>query len=200
MKSTDYSAGLMSQSSWFLELKKLVQLRKQGVEAEEIKRRCLEDNLFGMATENRVKRAYGYLIKRLDSMDDTLVDLFCSSDLSTQKLINLITVLNEDRLFFEFVNEVYREKIILGYQVIETSDANTFFRDKATDSEDLQKWKDTTIKKLKCCYFNFMEDANLLYKDKSKHIITPPIVDIALERYMQYNNLEHILKAITGVR
>ena len=43
-------------------------------------------------------------------MDKTLIDLFCTSDLATQKVINLIAILRSDRLFFEFMFEVYREK------------------------------------------------------------------------------------------
>jgi len=46
-----YSAGLMSQSFWFIEFKKVVKLVADGVDAEEIKRRCLEENLLGAAKE-----------------------------------------------------------------------------------------------------------------------------------------------------
>ena len=190
----------MSESSWFLEFKKLVQLKKNGATDDEIKKACLEENLFGMTTENRVKRTYGYLINRLETMDNQMIDLFCSSDLATQKIINFITVLRGDRLFFEFVNEVYREKCILGFDLVEISDVNTFFRNKAVESDAFSKWKETTYEKVRRCYLNFMTDANLLRKEKNKYHITPPILDIALERYLQFNGEDHILKAITGVR
>lgn len=199
-RATEYSAGIMSESSWFLEFKKLVLLKKSGASDDEIRRACLEDNLFGMSTENRVKRTYHYLLTRLNSMDEQLTDLFCRSDLATQKIINFITVIRGDRLFFEFVYEVYREKNILGYDVIELSDVNTFFRNKTLQSESFAKWKDTTYRKVRQVYLNFMTDANLLRKEKSKHLITPPILDIALEQYLTANGEEHILKAITGVR
>lgn len=54
-----YSAGLMSQSFWFLEFKKAVKLRQDGLGYDEIKKKCIEENLFGAATENRVKRMAG---------------------------------------------------------------------------------------------------------------------------------------------
>ena len=198
-KSSEYSAGIMTECSWFLEFKKLVVLRYEGVDEAERRRRCIEENLFGMPNEHRIKRSYGYINRRVQNMDDTLVELFCTSDLATQKLINLIVILKGDRLFFEFINEVYREKNILGYGFIEVSDANTFFRDKTVAVPELANWRDTTFPKVRRCYFNFMVDANLLRKEKSKYIITPPILDIALERYLQYNGDERLLKAITGV-
>ena len=195
-----YSAGIMSESPWFLEFKKLVQLYHSGLTYDEVRRRCIEENVFGMQTERRVVSTFQYLNRRFQFMDKALVDLFCDSDLATQKLINLIAVVSGDRLFFEFMNEVYREKCILGFDALEISDANAFFRDKAVESEELAAWKDTTIQKVRASFFNFMLDANLVQKDKKRFLLTPQIPDIALERYLQAIGKESLLKALTGVR
>lgn len=101
-----YSAGIMSESPWFLEFKKLVQLYHDGLSPKEIRTRCIEENIFGMQTERRVITTFQYLNRRFQSMDNALVNLFCDSDLATQKVINLIAVVSSDRLFFEFLNEV----------------------------------------------------------------------------------------------
>lgn len=200
VRAERYGAGIMSESPWFLEFKKLVLLYHDGLTPEEVKRRCIEENAFGMQTERRVISTFGYLNRRFQEMDTTLVDLFCDSDLATQKLINLIAVVSGDRLFFEFLNEVYREKCILGFEAIDNSDANTFFRNKSLESGELAAWKDTTVRKVRASFFNFMLDANLVRKDKSRFLLTPPIPDIALERYLQASGKESLLKAITGVR
>jgi len=199
-RAENYSAGIMSESPWFLEFKKLVQLYHSGLTYEEVRRRCIEENVFGMQTERRVVSTFQYLNRRFQFMDTALMDLFCDSDLATQKLINLIAAVSGDRLFFEFLNEVYREKCILGFETIEISDVNTFFRNKSVESEELAAWKETTFKTVRGRFFGFMEDANLIKKDGRKIILTPPIPDIALERYLQYNGKESLLKAITGVR
>lgn len=194
-----YSAGLMSQSFWFLEFKKAVKLRQDGLGYDEIKKKCIEENLFGAATENRVKRMAGYIVNRLKMMDDALVQLFMTSDLATQKLINLITILRADRLFFEFVYEVYREKVILGIDCLEDADVNVFFTRKETQSDLIAGWKESTKKHLRSCYLNFMTDANLLTIMEKKKSITPPILDIALERYLKSVDEEAMIKALTGV-
>ena len=195
-----YSAGIMSESPWFLEFKKLVQLYHSGLTYEEVRRHCIEENVFGMQTERRVVTTFQYLNRRYQSMDATLTDLFCESDLATQKLINLIAVVSGDRLFFEFMNEVYREKCILGFDAMEVSDANTFFRNKSVESEELSAWKDTTFNKVRNSFYSFMQDANLIQKDGKRFLLTPPIMDIALERYLQYNGKESLWKAVTGVK
>ena len=199
MKCKKYSAGLMSQSFWFLEFKKAVKMRQEGMTYDDIKKKCVEENLFGAAKEYRALRMAGYIITRVRAMDDILVDLFCTSDLATQKLINLITILRTDRLFFEFVYEIYREKVILGVEIMEESDVNVFFTRKEAQSELIAGWKDSTKRHLRSCYLNFMTDANLLTVIDKKKMITPPILDIALERYLQSVGEEVLVKALAGV-
>ena len=46
---------------------------------------------------------------------------------------------------------------------------------------------------------NFMTDANLLTVIEKKKTITPPILDITLERYLQSVDEEVMAKALTGV-
>ena len=75
----------------------------QVTNEEEIKKMCIEENLFGAAKEYRAKRIYGYIWNRAKRLDKTLIDLFYTSDLATQKVINLIAILRSDRLFFEFM-------------------------------------------------------------------------------------------------
>lgn len=197
--AADYSAGLMSQSFWFLEFRKVVRLRREGLAYEDIKKKCIEENLFGAAKEYRALRMAGYIITRVKAMDDAMAELFESSDLATQKLINLIMILKTDRLFFEFVYEVYREKVILGGETMEDFDVNIFFTKKETQSDLIAGWKDSTKKHLRSCYLNFMTDANLLTVVNKRKTITPPILDITLERYLKAADEEVLIKALTGV-
>ena len=131
-------------------------------------------------------------------MEKELSDLFFSSDLAAQKLINLIAVIRQDRLFFEFLYEVYREKIILGEKMLELSDARSFFNHKETQDNAILEWKDQTKRRIQSAYFNFMAEANLLEINDKKRLITPPLLDIALERYLRSNGETAIIKAITG--
>ena len=107
--------------------------------------------------------------------------------------------LHYNNLFFEFVYEIYREKVILGVEIMEESDVNVFFTRKEAQSELIAGWKDSTKRHLRSCYLNFMTDANLLTVIDKKKMITPPILDIALERYLQSVGEEVLVKALAGV-
>ena len=194
-----YSAGLMSQSFWFVEFKKVVKLISEGKSLSQVKDISIKENLFGAANAYRARRIAGYLVNRASTLDQTEVRLFAESDVATQKLLNIIAILRTDRLFFEFLFEVYREKVILGIPTIDDSDASIFFKNKEVQSAEIEAWKDTTKKKLQRCYFNYMIDANLLVIDERVRRITPPILDAALERHLEANGEESMIKAITGV-
>jgi hypothetical protein len=199
VETMNYSAGLVSQSFWFVEIKKIIKLVNDGMTEDEIKNLCIDENLFGTMKEYRAKRIYGYIWNRTKKLDKAMIELFCTSDIATQKVINLISILKSDRLFLEFMFEVYREKNILGINVIEDSDVNIFFKNKEIQSEDVAAWSDATKCRLRSIYINYLTDSNLLTVVGKKKIITPPILDIALERYLEANGDDTILKAITGV-
>lgn len=198
-KNTIYSAGIVSQSFWFIEFKKYLKLCLDGYNPEQIKEKIITENYFGLQNEYRAKRIYGYITNRVAMLDEIGLKLFFDSDLATQKLLNLICIFRQDRLFLEFVNEVYREKAIIGTEELSASDVNIFFKNKEVQSEVVAEWTDATKKRVGSCYLNFMIDANLLTLEGKTKKITPPLLDITLERYLEVNNENAILKAITGV-
>ena len=196
-----YSAGLMSQSFWFVEFKKIVLLRQSGVEYDEIKRQCIEDNLFGAVNPYREQRMSGYLISRLKALDDEIVEIFVNSDASIQKVINLIAVMNTNRLFYEFVYEVYRNKLILGEEEIGLKDVNIFFAQKEAQNEDFACWKESTKKRLRALFLNFLIEADLVkWTDSSKtdRRTNRVFISIELENYLKRTNVS-MYNAIAGV-
>lgn len=198
MSEKKYSAGIMAQAFWFNEFKQFLNLIKNGYDSEEIKKAVIEENLFGAPNEYRAKRMYGYISNRASVIEEDLTNLFFLSDLATQKIINLIAVIRKDRLFFEFLYEVYREKVIIGEETLDLTAAKVFFNHKETQDDYLAEWKDSTKRKVQSAYLTFMTDANLLRTEGQRRIITPPLLDIALERYLQAHGEAGIVKAITG--
>lgn len=111
MVEEKYSAGLISQSFWFIEIKKILRLIREGKREDEIKKLCIEENLFGTTNEYRAKRIYGYIWNRVKHLDGKIIELFNESDLSTQKIINLIAIMRCDRLFLNLFMKCIERKI-----------------------------------------------------------------------------------------
>lgn len=200
MENREYSAGFMAQAVWFIEFKKVVQLISAGKTREEIRRACVEENLFGAPNPYRSGRMFGYLTNRAAAMDDELLELFLHSDMNTQKIINLICILKTDRLFYEFVYEVYREKAYLGIDTLSLGDISAYFHNKGSQIEKVGSWNESTFRRLRTCYTRALCEAGLVTTENKKDFrITPPLMDLSLERYLTKSNQTAILKAITGV-
>ena len=193
-----YSSGLVSESFWFIEFKKIIKLRNDGKSWDDIRDLCLNDNLLGISKEYRARRIYGYLKNRVDVIDEGLINIFIKADLTTQKIINIIAIAKKNRLFFEFLYEVYREKVLLGAIELTDSDINIFFKNKQEQDEDISKWTDVTLKRLRSTYMNFLTDAGFLTVIDKQRSITPPILEISLENYLKDNGEKQMLKAIRG--
>ena len=191
----EYSASLVSQSFWFIETKKVIGLIFDGMPKEDIKKKCIDDNYLGLPNHDRNLRAFSCITSRFECLSDKYIDLFVKSDLNTQKLINFIAIMKKDRLLFEFMYEVYREKIIIGVNNIERKDINVFFSRKDIESEKVAKISDVTKKRLGSNYFNFMEEANLINHKKE---IQFPILNVELENLLKETGDVSILKALTG--
>lgn len=193
-----YSSGLVSESFWFIEFKKIIKLRNESKSWDDIKNLCLNNNLLGISKEYRARRIYGYLKNRVDVLDEELMNIFINADLATQKIINIIAIAKKNRLFFEFLYEVYREKVILGAVELTDSDISIFFKNKQEQDEDISKWTDVTLKRLSSTYMNFLTDAGFLVVIDKQKRIAPPILDISLENYLKDNGEKQMLKAIRG--
>ena len=111
----------------------------------------------------------------------------------------MITILRLDRLYLEFIYEVYREKVLLGADQLAGADVMVFFKNKGMQSELVENWNESSKKHLRSNYLNFMLDANLLSGDKNKRFITPPIMDDRLINYLDRMGETSIKKSILGV-
>lgn len=178
----------------------MIQLLNEGRSWDEIKRLSLDENLFGAPTNARAKQILTTVSDRVKSLDEGFYKLFEDSDISTQKIIALIAIMNTDTLFFDFVYEVYREKLIIGSDTLTDSDLGVFFKNKQVQSDKVGGWTDYTLKRLGACYKTLLMEAGMIGRAFGERTLMKPILDIGLERRLKDTGLELVLKALTGVR
>lgn len=200
MERKEYSAGMVKLSFWFCEFRKVIGLLESGKTLVEIKELNLEENIFSAPTQARAIQIFNTVSNRVKGLDSAFYKLFENSDLSTQKIIVLIAIMQTDRLFFDFVYEVYREKLIIGNDDMADSDIRIFFKNKQLQSEKVAKWTDYTLKRLGTCYKTMLMEAGLIGRSSGTRKILKPILDNALEECLRSNGMEITIRALTGVR
>ena len=202
MERKPYSAGAVKFSFWFAEFRKTVQLLNDGKDFEDIKKLNEEQNIYGAPTKTRAQQIYSTVTARIKSLDKSFYPIFLSSDLSTQKIFALTAALVYDTLFFDFMYEVVREKIILGSNELTDADIRIFFKNKQEQSEKVASFQEYTLKRLGSCYKTQLYEAGILESNRanSTRKILKPILDPAFEHWLCDHNLEIIVKTLTGVR
>ena len=117
-----------------------------------------------------------------------------------QKIFVLVSSLAYDSLFFEFVYEVIREKLILGADTLTDSDIRIFFKDKSLQDERVAKWTAATLKRLGAYYKTMLCEAGLLDKGKADRKIIRPVLSPTVEEWLSTYDMEVCVKALNGVR
>ena len=199
MERKEYSAGAVKLSFWFVEFRKVVELLSEGKSTDQIKDLAMNENLFAAPTALRANQIYHTVTGRIQSLDQSFIPIFLYSDLATQKLFALIAAMAYDTLFFDFVYEVIREKMILGIGELADSDVRVFFKDKQ-QNEKVAGWTDATLVRLGRCYKTMLYEAGVIDKAKTARKILRPILDPELVRWLKQNDMGVYVKALAGVR
>jgi len=194
----EYSAGMVSKLFWLLETRKTAELLIQEKSINEIKLLAINENIYQVQSDDRASRIAGVTIKRLQGLSHDLVEQIVNGDVATAKLIILISIMKTDRLFFQFMHEVYRTAIIVGDQAITDQALNTFFEEKITQSERVAKWSESTIKRLKQCYIGILYEAGVVMKNEKHRNIMPPHINYKLKKQLEDDGLTPYLNAVTG--
>ena len=200
MERREYSAGAVKHSFWFMEFRKVVQLLSEGKTLDEIKKLNQEENIFGAPTVMRATQIFNTVSARIKMLDESFYPVFVTSEVSTQKLFNLVATMAYDTLFGEFVYEVIREKMIIGNDEFADSDIRVFFKNKQLQDEKVAEWTDATLKRLGACFKTLLYEAGMTDKGKECRKILKPILDPVMANWLKDHDMELMVKALTGVR
>lgn len=200
MKRKEYSAGAVKHSFWFMEFRNEVKLLSEGRDFNDIKELCGTENIFAASTPERALQIFNTVSARVKALGDNFYPVFLNGDVSTQKLFNLAAIMANDTLFFDFAYEVIREKMIIGSNDYRQSDLNIFFKDKQLQSEKVAGWTDATFTRLGKSYKNFLFEAGITDKGKEVRKIFKPILEPDMERWLVDNDMEQIVKTLSGIR
>ncbi|WP_134684891.1 DUF1819 family protein [Brevibacillus migulae] len=178
----DYSATLTGASFMFYEFKQVVSLKLQGYDEQEIREKVLVENLFQYQVKASLKRSMPSVLRRVAVLDDTLRKMVLDESLETGKIINLYAIMKTDRLFFEFMNEVIREKLESNDYLLEKKDLNLYFTSKAEQDSGVAGWTEQTVQKLKNVIQRILLESGIL-KDKKTGELNRLLMDEQLKRH-----------------
>ncbi len=191
----EYTAVMTGEPYLYFEFRQVAKMRLQGLSDGEIRQKVRSENSFQYQTNKSIGRVLTAVLRRLDVLDDTLLAMCVNGSLATSRLIAVYTIAKTNLLFFEFLEEVYREKILLGNAPLTREDLRIFFTQKRRQSKRVAGWSDKTVGKLSQIYLRILREAGLI---TSESPVAAPLVEQALIDYFIYLGEQRFLTAILG--
>jgi len=194
----NYKSTIKSRPFLYIETKKAAGLILKGSNDTDIKNMSVNDNIFQVKTEERKREVASIILQRLKVLDGFFLGKLVNGDLETSKQIVIYAIMKTDRLFFEYMNEVYRDKVILKDKYILDSDFNVYFQRKSEQSDVVAGWREYTFYKLKQVYIRILFEAGFIKNQKGNKEIIIPIVGYDTSQHIKEIGDGIYLKAMLG--
>lgn len=195
----EYSAAMTSRPYLYKETKIVASLLANGTDITAIKKISVEENIFQLEKEYRRIEVAQAIISRLKNIDPLIIDKIANGSTEISKLLVVYIIMKHNRLFFEFINEVYREKIILRESTIKDKDFNIFFNRKREESEKVNGWSEHTFKKLKNVFTIILVDSGMGIKKNGEIEIKVPLIDKEISNHLIAIGDKVYINAMEGI-
>jgi len=190
-----YSAALTGESFLFYESRQVARLKLSGRNRQQIREEIKSQNLFQYATEKSLAKRINAVQKRVDTLDEMLLRFLAEQPSATAKIINLYAIMNTNKLMLDFMIEVIGEKFEQGNLVLEKRDLNEFFAAKREQQENVARWSDETVAKLKRVLPRIIFEAGIL-ADRNTGTLQRLTLDKDVEKYFRDHGEIEFLKAL----
>src|SRR5699024_7645875 len=104
-----YSTSLTVAGFRFYEFKLIVSLIEKRLTDEKIRKKVFEENLYQQKASSTT-RSFPYILKRARALDDQLRNYVLEESNQLAKQINFYAIMKTDLLFYEFMDEVIKNK------------------------------------------------------------------------------------------
>ena len=178
--------------------KRIAEMMLQGKSEEERRYEAVELNAIQMPSLDRRKTSYKEISHRLSFLDDFLLEKFMNSDADTAKAILAYAILQADQLYYEFMREIYLEKILLLQKDLAKKEVINFLYKKAEQSEVVAKWADNTKERLAVGFIQMMRESGFILSNHEEHQVKRPFINQSVGEYLRKNGIKPIVEIMLG--
>jgi hypothetical protein len=188
-----YTSNLKNLPFLYAETRRTAKLLQSGETAEAIIRRSNDDNIFQLEKERRRNELPRAILKRLCGLPESVIKLIADGEDESARLAAFYALIKSDRLFFEFMDSVYKPAMVNNQTEIAESDISAFFLEKRERNAQIAAWKQDNIAALKATYKRILCEAGLAFSAENSGankaiLIKKPITSSDLKSAFSYLN------------
>ena len=186
---------------WFKEMRLAVELIvKEKKTLSDIKRLSEQVNLYNAASSSRANEIRIVIARRINRVNESFLEFYFRQTTDVQKLLTIIMIMLTDRTFLEFMNDVYKEKLITGEMELYDSDIMGYLHRLQDQDSQAEKWTDEGMKKVRGNYKLILKDSGIISDTGVVRKILKPIISAELRDFLRKEGLTQIYHILAGVR
>nr|WP_246407569.1 DUF1819 family protein [Geomicrobium halophilum] len=165
---------------------------------DEMLEKIIDENLFQQRSEKRIISFFHEIWKRLEQADTYYLTTIATGDRHQAKIVLFILILKQDRLFFEFMNEVWLDKFQRGDFQLTAFDIRSFFAQKAEQSDQVGRWTEPTLKRLQTAYTAILYQVGFTIKKGLPTELVAPLLTPQLDEFIKRHENSRIATIVRG--
>lgn len=186
---------------WFPETRQAIQeIVNNNMNLADLDELSSNENFFSALSKTRARETASGVIRRLKNADDAFFTFFTTQPVEYQKLLVLVLMMLDNRTVFEFMNDVFKEKLILGDLTITDSNVIGFIHRIQEKDTKAAEWSDSSVKKLRSSLKGYLRESGLAVTDGRNLKIVRPILNQSFNEFLKQQNLDVITKIFAGER
>lgn len=193
-----YSAGAVKYGFWFAEFTTVLLWTLAGDDDPTIKRRIIDDNFFELTSLDRRQSLANRILLRIHAIPQSLQTIFFSLDVDNQRLVVLLSIMKTDLMFEAFMLDCFKDAVVLGDEVLQDYELDGFFSNLQATREDVAKWQDKTILRLKNTIKNYLRASGIARTERNQLILQRPLLDTRLISILKDQGNDNYIIALTG--
>lgn len=193
-----YRAGAVKYGFWFPEFVSVLDWVLAGDTDTEIRRRVMEENPFELPSAARRQNVTTCLLTRVHAIGASMQTVFTSVDTENQRLIVLISIMRSDPLIERFILDCFKEAVVLGDEILESYELDSFFSRLQVQQEDVAAWQPVTIARLKNTIRNYLRSAGIAQGTGEELRLRRVLMDTRLVTSLQEMGHQDYIYALTG--
>jgi hypothetical protein len=176
-----YSSYIKDMPYLYLEMRKAAKLIINGETPDAIVRLSVEENIFQLGKELRRLKLAQKVASRLGAVSRPVIELIANGRDENARLGVFYATIKTDALFFEFMRDVYADKVHIWQTAITDADISEFLRCKANEDSAMAKWTDNNLTRVRNTYKKILCEAGLVKPTGADLEITRPIMNDELK-------------------
>ena len=184
----------------FQEMSEAINLLANGGTIEDLEKMSKEENIFSAVSKSRAREILSIMRRRLGRVDKDFLDFFLTESIEMQKVLCIVTVMMDDRSFYTFMDEVFKEKLIVGDLILYKDDLISFIHRLQARDNKAAEWTDAGIKKMRDNFKSILRDGGLISATGEDRQILRPLLTDETSRFLDQQGLITIRKILVGER